>query len=251
LTFTADQRALAAKLENILLKVWPSHSTVMKDGWALRLAGGYSGRANSASALMVGAGLSEQLLHYIEAHYAEAKLLPTVRVTPVAAGGIGQKLHNCGYKLQSESLTQIAALDRDHVYAEHLGLATQAHDVWLEGVCRSQSGLKRFPDKLHDIVGRITVPRRFATLRLDGKPVAFGLCAIDQGWAEIGCVMVDETRRGQGCGPAIVSGLMQWAKDEGATSAFLQVDANNLPALALYKSLGFETLYPYETWCLE
>jgi N-acetylglutamate synthase len=251
LTFTPEQRALAAELENILLTVWPSQSTVMMDGWALRVAGGYSGRANSASALTIGATLSHRQLDDIEAHYAEAELPATLRVTPVAADGIATFLHVRGYTLLNTAVTQTAALDREYTYADHLDLATQPHDVWLEGVCRSQSGHKRFPEKLHAIVSCIAVPRRFATLRVDGRPVAFALSAIAQGRAEIGCVMVDENVRGQGCGRAVVKGLMQWAKNQGAASAFLQVDGSNAPALGLYRSLGFATLYPYETWCKE
>jgi N-acetylglutamate synthase len=251
LTFTADQQALAAQLENSLLTVWPSESNVMMDGWVLRVAGGYSGRANSASALSIGATLSTQQLDQIEAHYAAVNLPPTVRLTPVAAEGVSAVLHARSYMQLNKALTQTASLNHKYSFADHLNLATQPHDVWLHGVCRSQSGHKRFPEKLYSIVSRITVPHRFATLRVDGQPVAFGLCVLDRSWAEIGCVMVDTKMRGQSCGRAIVTSLMSWATSVGAKTAFLQVDASNTPARRLYESLGFATQYPYETWSLE
>ncbi|MHA2115884.1 MAG: GNAT family N-acetyltransferase, partial [Candidatus Thorarchaeota archaeon] len=39
--------------------------------------------------------------------------------------------------------------------------------------------------------------------------------------------------------------LAQWGEDHGAEKAFLQVEETNTPALDLYKSMGFDTLYTY------
>jgi N-acetylglutamate synthase len=156
---------LCQQLEESLLTVWPSETTIMLEGWAVRCARGYSGRANSASALTIGATLSDALLDHIENHYQAAGLVPTVRVTPIADAGVELLLLKRGYTLVATSLTLIAKLDQPFPFSENTGLATHPHDVWEHGVCRSQSGHKRHPEKLHAIVGRITVPRRFATLR--------------------------------------------------------------------------------------
>jgi ribosomal protein S18 acetylase RimI-like enzyme len=36
-----------------------------------------------------------------------------------------------------------------------------------------------------------------------------------------------------------------WGEDHGAQKVFLQVETDNEPALALYESMGFKTLYTY------
>jgi GNAT superfamily N-acetyltransferase len=56
-----------------------------------------------------------------------------------------------------------------------------------------------------------------------------------------------EARR-QGHAIQILRALTQWARDNGATDAFLQVDAGNAPAIALYECEGFTTLTTYRFW---
>ena len=51
--------------------------------------------------------------------------------------------------------------------------------------------------------------------------------------------------RGQGHGRSLVLSALKWARLRGARQAWLQVEAANQPALALYRSLGFEEVYPY------
>lgn len=52
-------------------------------------------------------------------------------------------------------------------------------------------------------------------------------------------VVVAETARGRGIGKALMKGLMQYAANLGVRYLTLEVRASNLPAITLYKSLGF------------
>jgi ribosomal protein S18 acetylase RimI-like enzyme len=51
--------------------------------------------------------------------------------------------------------------------------------------------------------------------------------------------------RGQGCGKAITHALLAWAQNQGATAAFLQVEADNADAIRLYERFGFGAVYSY------
>ena len=51
--------------------------------------------------------------------------------------------------------------------------------------------------------------------------------------------------RRRGVGWSINCALSIWGEENGADTAFLQVEADNNPALALYEKLGFKTLYTY------
>jgi ribosomal protein S18 acetylase RimI-like enzyme len=52
--------------------------------------------------------------------------------------------------------------------------------------------------------------------------------------------------RQRGYGGQTIGYLLDWAKRSGAVGACLQVRADNIPARALYRALGFKTeLYQY------
>jgi N-acetylglutamate synthase len=243
----------ALQLEERLINVWPSVSMMMLDGWAVRFANGYSGRANSASAMQRGAKLSNAARIEIERLYANAGLKPQLRLTPVVDISVEAILLSHGYRIKDEARSMVAPFPTRHGIPNDLSvvISTAPSDEWLEGVCRSQPLEKRSTHHLSAIVSRIEVPVAFATLHHNGHPAAFGLSALDRGMAEIGCVMVDEALRGQGLGNAIMTNLMAWAAARGAHSAFLQVNVINANAIRLYEKLGFATVYNYKTMVRE
>jgi N-acetylglutamate synthase len=241
---------LVAELENILLTVWPSVTTHMIDGWAVRFANGYSARSNSASAITPGATMTETLLNTIMPMYRDAGLPTQVRVTPVAHHDTTHMLQTRGFQRINQAITMTAPLTQPLTPSPLVTMLATPERIWLDGISARQSGSKRNPNHLHTIVSRLQVPAVFAMLEADGQPVGFGLCAIDKGWAEFGNIMIDASHRGKGLGRALFSSLLHWAQNNGARNAFLQVDADNSIAISLYRSLGFAHAYDYKTWSL-
>jgi N-acetylglutamate synthase len=47
--------------------------------------------------------------------------------------------------------------------------------------------------------------------------------------------------RGQGHATAMMAALLEWGAEQGATTVWLHVETDNLPALRLYDGLGFVT----------
>lgn len=241
--------ALVRATEERLVNVWPAVSTLFMDGWVVRFANGYSGRANSASAVVQGAALDSSLLSEFERLYIEAGLPPSVRVTPVCDRGVEPFLLERGYRIKDQSriMTRDLAGYRGRMPDPRVRIEGAPSRRWLAGVCGHQRADKRNVDHLLAIVGQIRVPAAFAICEVDGRPAGFGMCAVDRGLAEIGSVIVDGTMRGQGLGRRTVDALLAWAAGEGAAQAFLQVDAANAVALGLYQSQGFRALADYRT----
>jgi N-acetylglutamate synthase len=234
--------------EERLVNVWPAVSTLLMEGWVVRIAHGYSGRANSASAVVPGARMSPDLLDTIEKLYRDAGLKPSVRITPLADPGVEPLLMQRGYRIKDEC--RILPLDRYRgVRADpRVRIEGAPSRRWLAGVSSNQAPSKRSADHLLAIVGHLRVPAVFATLEIDGKAAGFGMCAIDRGWAELGSIMLDGAFRGRGLGRATVDALLAWAAREGASNAFLQVDQTNTVACKLYASQGFTDLCGYKTF---
>jgi ribosomal-protein-alanine N-acetyltransferase len=57
--------------------------------------------------------------------------------------------------------------------------------------------------------------------------------------AEILTLAVAPARQRRGCARALVRTLLETARSEGVRSLFLEVDAGNAPAIALYEEAGF------------
>jgi N-acetylglutamate synthase len=235
--------------EERLINVWPAVSTLLMDGWAIRFANGYSGRANSASAVVPGARMSAALLDEIERLYTEAGLKPSVRITPLADAGVEPLLMSRGYRIKDRSKMMVMPLQgyRGMAVDGRVRLEPAPGHRWLAGISRHQEASKRSADHLLAIVGQLRVKAAFATLDIDGDPAGFAMCAIDRGWAEIGSVMLDPTLRGKGLGGLTCVALLNWAADAGATQAFLQVDQTNAVARRLYARQGFSDLCDYRT----
>ena len=86
---------------------------------------------------------------------------------------------------------------------------------------------------------------RHVVALVDGVPVAAGKSAREGDVVGVFDVVTDEAMRGQGIATALVARLLARAWDRGARVAYLQVDAANAPALAVYRRFGFATLYTY------
>ncbi|WP_370516599.1 GNAT family N-acetyltransferase [Streptomyces acidiscabies] len=75
--------------------------------------------------------------------------------------------------------------------------------------------------------------------------VAIGRCVVDGRWAGFSAVEVDPARRREGLGSDVMAVLAGRALEEGASAAWLQVEADNSGALALYEGLGFAVHHSY------
>jgi N-acetylglutamate synthase len=234
-------------LEERLVNVWPSVETLMMEGWVIRLANGYTSRANSASAVVSGATMSPALLDAIERIYAGAGLPSAVRVTPVCDPAVEYLLLSRGYRIKDRSrimLLDLAAY-AGHTPDPRVTIERRPSGRWIEGACAHQAPEKRNAAHLRQIVDRIRVPAGFAALAVDGADVGFAMCAVDRGYAEIGSVILEAGHRGRGLGRATVDALLIFGAAEGAHHAFLQVDAANTVAINLYRRQGFQDIGGY------
>lgn len=69
---------------------------------------------------------------------------------------------------------------------------------------------------------------------------AFALGRVIAGEAELLTIATDPDRRRQGLGAATLAGFHETAAARGATTAFLEVAADNTAARALYGSAGYD-----------
>ncbi|MFM2065748.1 MAG: hypothetical protein RLZZ584_657 [Pseudomonadota bacterium] len=94
------------------------------------------------------------------------------------------------------------------------------------------------------------VPHRGMALRdAHGELLACGQYAREDTRVGLYDVAVPVAQRGHGWSALLCAALLARARDEGATMAYLQVEADNTPALRTYARLGFVQAYAYHYRC--
>ena len=73
----------------------------------------------------------------------------------------------------------------------------------------------------------------------DRAVVATGRAALTGDWLGLHGLAVDPAYRRRGLATAVVAALLERGAEQGATTAWLHVETDNAPALALYEGLGF------------
>jgi ribosomal protein S18 acetylase RimI-like enzyme len=242
--------AVVAALEERAFNAWPAHQTVFHQGWVLRLSGGYTKRANSVNALVPGAPF-DGVREAAAALYARHGLPAVFRISPLAPPEADQELAAAGYQHFDPSLVLHRPLARSG--ASSVGqpdgsthISRTPSTAWQEGFATANSVPLHHRALHHSMLDHIAHPAAFALQHdAQGLPVGFGLAVLERGAVGLFDLAVAPAHRGGGRGRALVQALLHWAAEAGASSAYLQVRAQNAPALRLYESMGFTTAYSY------
>ncbi|MGW0786995.1 GNAT family N-acetyltransferase [Streptomyces sp. NPDC002911] len=248
----ARRRGPAASFEELALataRAWqPVESEPLGD-WRLRAAGGFTRRANSVLPLGdPGLPLGEALAH-VQRWYGE-RGLPAYIQTATGAEGTQERLcaaleeHGWLREVTAEvriaALAPVGDLDAD---VSAVRTAPETDDGWLSRYQRSKTP---GPDALKVLGSGPSV--WFASVPGDdpaGVPAAIGRCVVDGRWAGFMAVEVGPEYRRRGLATAVMTALARTALDEGASAAWLQVEADNEGARALYDGMGFATHHRY------
>ncbi len=228
------------RIQELELNAWPDLGGMYRNGWRLRIADGFTGRANSLTALVRDASLEDADLASIEAIYARHGLATSVRITEFVSPGFDDHLATVGYRLRNPSEFRIAELGRALALDPAVTIDTTPPEGWVADFGQLNGRADFSLQTMTAIVGRILLPAGFAALHEDGNRRALGMAVIDRGLMEVQSIVVDETCRGRGLGLRLVESLLAWGRDHGAQSAILSVAADNAPAIRLYSGLGFE-----------
>jgi N-acetylglutamate synthase len=232
-------------LEEQMLNAWPSQQQILFDGWILRFSHGYTRRANSVNFLYEGTQEVHQKIQQCINIYRRKNLRPVFRITPLAQpANIDPLLAELGFTRQSPTSVQtlnLASLPTQEV--EGFQFSPEFSTEWL-GHFEHLHGVDRNP--AHQVILQNIVPATcFATLSRNNQIVACGLGVLEGQTVGLYDIITEANQRRKGLGHALILNILHWAKQHGATQAYLSVEKENDPALNLYAKLGFAEMYQY------
>ncbi|OCO99650.1 GCN5 family acetyltransferase [Ensifer sp. LC13] len=236
------------RLEAVGFRAWPAASVQYDGSWLIRLNAGHdSKRLNSVNPLDPSDYRDIPVrLEKAAKRFADYGRPLTVRQTPLTPPQLVAHMDAEGWSAFSRSLVMTVDLAErefgdgiDHLPIKDVGRFVDA----CIGIGKSDPKKKA---ALAEIINAIK-PESGLFLFEDAEtgPTAVALVVQDNDLAGIMQFAVDEEVRGRGVGKAMLDVCLRWARLRGAKKAWLQVEAENSAALALYRGAGFSEVYSY------
>ncbi len=221
---------------------WPGTEQTWIDGWLARHGDGFTRRANAAAPLgqahRIGDLHSGGTLDRLRSWYAErgqplTLLLPDRLGSPPAGWQVSAEVQVMAADITNLALPDGASpvsvtsepgphwLPLYHYRGAHLPAAAPAV---LSAVQDGEVGFGSLGDPA---TGLLAIARGVVTEAPDGRR-----------WVGLAAVEVSPEHRRHGLGMLICAEMIRWGRDNGATHTYVQVDAANTAAIALYRTLG-------------
>lgn len=256
-------------MEELSLNAWPSHKIELYDGWLIRFSHNYTYRTNSVEQVGLSTLPVQEKIAYCEDIYRHFGTPASFKINPLTDPAFDQLLEQRGYEIRH--ITEVMTADtstlnllpyctktydfdnRNHLptfvhYPEELtvSLAPVITDEWIQGVFHLNGTydpiLRRIVPSMFKAIPKETIA---ASIEIEGRMVASGLGIRDRDYIGIYAIYVAPSCRRRHYARAICSTILEEARLQGASKAYLQVVKGNTNAKSLYTSLGFEDFYTY------
>lgn len=234
---------VSAEIERLAVRAWPPAEVEEVGGWLLRRTAGVDRRRSNSllppfddgAAL---AGLDGALARAVELGVPEAVQVSPLEVHP----RLDAELAARGSVVGSPTgvLRGPVGVGESSVAVDVGGL----DDRWVDAWARLGGGDAAWPTA-GAVLAQLGERGGFAVAQNGGVVVGVGVGVAQDGWLGLFSVTTAPSARRHGVGRAVVGALGGWAAQRGARESYVQVELENLPALAFWASLGFTVAHRY------
>jgi GNAT superfamily N-acetyltransferase len=237
-----------SELEYLASRCWPAREIEKFRGWIINWNDGITWRANSV--LPIGSiddvQLEEAIEHVIT-FYEERKTPSAFKITEASEPeDIDEILVDMGF--EKRMVTHVQTVSIDELSCSYPKIPVDIFKVNDDSInaLMFESGFDEYTFEVRKgIINRIEGEKGIARVMIDGRIAGVGLGVVQDEWLGLFSIRTLPEYQRQSVARSVSCALGLWGEDLGAKSAFLQVEAKNVPALALYESMGFEILYTY------
>ena len=240
---------LLSRIEDAGLNASATSQQLLIDGWLLRFSKGAAKRSRCINAIAAGLMPLSDRIALCEPVYEGAGLPMLMRITPFSEpSGLDDALDMLGWRRFDDTRVMVLT-DLTAVEPPDLPLEWRIEPVDQETFAVQFGRMRSLtPTQCAAHAQRLTdapVPHNAVVVRQEGEVVACGQIAIHMHIVGLYDICTAPSERGRGLGKSLCQHLLRQAHELGAHCAYLQVDAENTTARALYQKLGFADAYAY------
>ena len=237
-----------SQIEGATLTAWPALKQAHDGLWLWRYARGYSKRANSIQCLdLSDGGYAELRLQRMVELSQSHGIPPVFRVTPLTPPEIVEVLDGMQWEeFEPSNVMAMEMPDVDFPVEFNVRFFEPTDPEWYKAQAHMSGYAPETTEVLAQILGTIACEAQgILVYHKAGLPVAAVLASVASGIGIYLNVVTHPSARGMGYGRSAMGAALNWVRSRGARHSAIQVLADNLPALALYGSLGFGEVYSY------
>jgi ribosomal protein S18 acetylase RimI-like enzyme len=239
--------ALVRRFEAAGFRAWPAAAVHYDGTWVVRLTAGHPAkRLNSVNPLDPSDvyHIPERISRAGRRFEAYGRPL-TFRLSPLSGPALSEYLDREGWSRLSESLVMRLPLADAAVESALDQIPLKDISRFIGAALKVHGRDASLRAGLSELIGAIQPQAGLFALERGDEPLATLICVHDSDLAGLFEIATDKAARNQGHARQLILSALKWARLRGARQAWLQVEADNEPALGLYRSLGFREVYRY------
>jgi GNAT superfamily N-acetyltransferase len=235
------------KIEELSLNAWPALNTTIYDGWIIRMANGYTKRANSINPLYKFHENFHEKLIYCEAFFEKYSLPTIFKITNLKEHEeIDYELEKKNYeKIDITSVQTIESIVPQKLNFTDFIIESNFSEDWIKNFIR----LSRISDNYYETISQMLNLMRFEVIvvskKINDESIGCAFGVIQDDFVGLFDLIIKESERNKGFANDIVKIILNKAFQKGIKKSYLQVVTSNIPAINLYNKLGFKEKYKY------
>ena len=237
--------------EELQSNAFPALQIVMYDGWSVRFGGGFTYRVNCANAMYPERLPAAEKVRFVDELYQRSDLNMSIfkfhdGMDPAQREACEAELDQMGYATERSGniyvcdLTSFYRLPNAQVRIESV-MTKQ----WLDGFLTMNGTAEAQRLAASIMLQNIAFPIAATSIWEDGRMIACGLGVMERGRIGLYDIYVDAACRRRGLGGDICTAIMNYGRDNGCHTAYLQCLSDNLGAQKMYDQLGYSETYHY------
>ncbi|PJZ43639.1 GNAT family N-acetyltransferase [Leptospira brenneri] len=235
------------KIEELSINAWPAIQTINHDGWIIRMANGYTKRANSINPIYKYYDNFYEKLAFCEEIFQKNSLPTIFKITSAKEHEtIDIELEKLKYeKIDLTSVQIIKEILPQNILYNNIKVENKFNTNWIRNFMILNKISIQYFETILKMLNLINSEVIVVSKIISGEFIGCGFGVMENGYVGIFDLVIKENERKNGYATEIIKIILEEAFRKGIKKSYLQVVTTNSMAINLYAKLGYKEEYKY------